>query len=176
MDIEGKLRKLTLDPFGHLKHKLWSKEGPEVKLPNWFPTTKSQESPWFPCVQVACNIPLKSSWRGLQCCFRLHFDQRFAHKIMALQSCRSPNFGNFRLSLGSPETKCHLDVGPVASHRVYYKGKVEVSPKSRPWWVLWVRVCPWWVLTPKVFQLCINQLVLWFCAGSCERLSVCHLS
>jgi hypothetical protein len=23
------------DPFGHLKHKLWPKEGPEVKLPIW---------------------------------------------------------------------------------------------------------------------------------------------
>jgi hypothetical protein len=28
----------------------------------------------------------------------------------------SPNFGNF-------ETKCHLDAGPMASHRVYYKGE-----------------------------------------------------
>jgi hypothetical protein len=27
------------------------------------------------------------------------------------------------LSLGSPETKSHLDVGFVASHRVYYKGE-----------------------------------------------------
>jgi hypothetical protein len=25
--------------------------------------------------------------------------------------------------LGSPETKCHLDAGPMASHRVYYKGE-----------------------------------------------------
>jgi hypothetical protein len=28
-------------------------------------------------------------------------------------------------------------------------GKVVVSPKSRPWWVLWVWVCPWLVLTTK---------------------------
>jgi len=27
------------------------------------------------------------------------------------------------LSLGSPGTKCHLDVGLVESHRVYYKGE-----------------------------------------------------
>jgi hypothetical protein len=31
------------------------------------------------------------------------------------------------------------------------RGKVVASPKSRPWWVLWVRICPWLVLTPKVF-------------------------
>jgi hypothetical protein len=33
------------DPFGHLKHKLWPKEGPEVKLAIWLPSIKSQESP-----------------------------------------------------------------------------------------------------------------------------------
>jgi hypothetical protein len=38
------------DPFGHLKHKLWPKERPRVKLSIWLLTTKSQESPWFPCV------------------------------------------------------------------------------------------------------------------------------
>ncbi len=27
------------------------------------------------------------------------------------------------LSLGSPETKCHLDVGLVERHKVYYKGE-----------------------------------------------------
>jgi len=32
------------DPFEYLKHKLWSKEGLEVKVPIWLPTTKSQES------------------------------------------------------------------------------------------------------------------------------------
>jgi len=28
-----------------------------------------------------------------------------------------------RLSLGSPGTKCHLDVSLVEMHRVYYKGE-----------------------------------------------------
>jgi hypothetical protein len=49
-------------------------------------------------------MSLKSSWQGLQFCFRLHFNRRFAHKIMGPQNHRSPNFG-------SPGTKCHLDVG-----------------------------------------------------------------
>ncbi len=44
------------DPFQHLKHKLWPKERPGVKLP----ITKSQELTRFPCVEVACNKPLKS--------------------------------------------------------------------------------------------------------------------
>jgi hypothetical protein len=38
---------------------------------------------------------------------------------MGPQSCRSPNFGNF----GSPGTKCHLDMGLVERHKVYYKGE-----------------------------------------------------
>jgi hypothetical protein len=40
------------------------------------------------------------------------------------------------------------------------RGKVVASPKSKPWWVLLVRVCPWFVGAPKVLQLCINQLVV----------------
>jgi hypothetical protein len=35
------------DPFGHFKHKLWLKEGSEVKLAIWLSTIKSRESPDF---------------------------------------------------------------------------------------------------------------------------------
>jgi len=43
---------------------------------------------------------------------------------MGPQSCKSPNFGDFKTPpLGSPETKCHLDVGLMERHRVYYKGE-----------------------------------------------------
>jgi hypothetical protein len=34
-----------------------------------------------------------------------------------------PTLGISRLSLGSPGTKCHLGVGPMAKHKVYYKGE-----------------------------------------------------
>jgi hypothetical protein len=47
-------------------------------------------------------------------------------------------------------------------------GKVVASTKFGPWWVLWVRDCSWLVLAPKVLQQSTNQLVGWFCAGSCE--------
>jgi len=125
----------------------------------WFPTTKSQESTRFPCVQVTCDIPLKSSWQGLQLCFRPHLNQRFACKVMGPQSWRSPNFDNF----GTLGTKCYLDVSLAERHIYTIRGKVLVSPKSRPWWVLWIQVCPWLVLAPKVFQLCTNHLVLvWY--------------
>jgi hypothetical protein len=136
------------DPFGHLKHKLWPKKGSGIKLPIWLMIIKSQKSPQFPCIQVACNILLKKYRQGLQLCFRPHLNRRSAHKIMGPQSRKSPNFGNFG--------RCgHLWRGTV-------RGKVVVFLKSGPWWILWVQSCPWLVLAPKVLKLCINQLVVWF--------------
>jgi hypothetical protein len=44
-----------------------------------------------------------------------------------------PTMGIPGLPLESPGTKCHLDVAPVERHRIYYKGKVVASPKSRLW-------------------------------------------
>jgi hypothetical protein len=118
------------DPFGHLKHKLWPKERPGVNLAIWHPTSKSQESTRFPYAQVECHISLERSQWGLQLCFGPHLNWRFTHKVTELQSCRSPNFGNFwtpiwesrdKMPFRSPKTKCHLDVGLVERHRVYYK-------------------------------------------------------
>jgi len=81
--------------FGHLKHKLWPKEGLGVKLPISLPTRKSQESTRFTCLQTVCDIPLESSRRGLQLFFRLHLDPRSACRVMGLQSCGNPNIGDF---------------------------------------------------------------------------------
>jgi hypothetical protein len=75
------------DPFGYLKHRLWPKERPKVKLKVWFPTIKSQESSWFLCMQVACNISLENSQWGLQLCLRPHLNRRFAHKVMGSEVC-----------------------------------------------------------------------------------------
>jgi hypothetical protein len=34
-----------------------------------------------------------------------------------------PTLGISEFTFGSPETKCHLDVGLVEKHKVYYKGE-----------------------------------------------------
>jgi hypothetical protein len=143
------------DPFRHLKHKLWPKEGSWLKLAIWFPTTKSQESPQFHCVQVACDILLKSSWRGLQLCLRFHINRRFAHKVMGV-----PTLGISRLPLGSPGTKWHLSVGLVAKHRVHYKWEGGGFPQV--WAVVsCVSMClPMVHLCTKMLQLRSNQLVV----------------
>ncbi len=79
-------------------------------------------------------------------------------KLWAPKITRVPTLGFSIFPFGSFGIKCHLDMGLMERHKIYYKGKVVASPKSRPWWVLWVQVCPWLVLTPKVFKLCTNQL------------------
>jgi hypothetical protein len=131
------MSKISLrDPFGHLKHKLWPKERPKVKLAIWLPTTKSRELTRFPCVQVACNISLKIFWQGLQLFFKPHFNRRSARKVIGPQSRKSPNFGNFKTPIwvsriGCLETKWHLGAGPIVRHRVYYKGEGGGFPQVR---------------------------------------------
>jgi hypothetical protein len=139
------------DLFGHFKHKLWLKEGLEVKLTVWLSTIKSQESPQFPCMQVASHIPLEFFWWGIQLCFRPHFNQRFAHKIMGLQSHESPNFENFGTPTWESLEKMSFGCWSRGQAQKYtIRGKVVVSPKFGPWWVLRVWSCPWLVPAPKV--------------------------
>jgi hypothetical protein len=42
-----------------------------------------------------------------------------------------PTLGISRLPFGSPGTKCHLDVGLVERHIVYYKGEGGGFPQVR---------------------------------------------
>ncbi len=68
-----------------------------------------------------------------------------------------------RLPLGNLGTKCHLDVGLVEKHIVYYKGEGGGFPQVRVVVSLVNLNYPWFVLAPKVFQLCTNHLVLVLC-------------
>ncbi len=98
--------------FGHLKHKLWAKERPGVKLAVWLPTTKSRESTQFPCVQATCDILLKSSRRGLQLFFRLHCDRSSSQEVMHPQSRRSPDWCNFGTPSWESRDKTPFVCGP----------------------------------------------------------------
>jgi hypothetical protein len=59
--------------------------------------------------------------------------------------------------------KSHLDVGSMASPRVYYKGEGGGFPQVRVVVNLMCPCCPWLVLEPKVLQLCINHFVWVVC-------------
>jgi hypothetical protein len=119
--------------FGHLKHKLWPKEGPGVELPGvrqfWLPTTRSQESTRNTWLQTTCHIPLESSRRELQLCFRQHCDRSFAQEVMRPQSPRSPSWRDF----GTPareswERKAIWMLAPWRGTKYTIRGKVVPSP------------------------------------------------
>jgi hypothetical protein len=81
----------------------------------WLPTTKSQESTRNTWLQTTCDIPLESSQRELQLCFRSHFDPRSARKVMGLQSFGSPVGRDF----GTPGREKPFGCGPRgASQRI----------------------------------------------------------
>jgi hypothetical protein len=64
--------------------------------------------------------------------------------------------------LGSPWTKWHLGVHPVARHKEYYNGEGGGFPQVRAM-VNLMSMCLLVVIrAPKVHQLCTNQLVVWF--------------
>jgi hypothetical protein len=60
--------------------------------------------------------------------------QGFHAKLWAFKVARVSTLTISGLSLGSPETKCLLDVDLVERHKVYtIRGKVVPFPKSGPW-------------------------------------------
>jgi hypothetical protein len=142
--------------FGHLKHKLWS-----IWQFNSQPL-KVENRPDF----LVCKWRATYHWKALNKGYNFDLYRisiRDLHtKFWGPKVVGVPILRISRLPFGNHGTKCHLDVGLVERHILYYKGgKLVASPKSRPWWVLWIRVCMWFVLAPKKFKLCINQLV-WF--------------
>jgi len=104
--FEASMSKMALhEPFGHLQHKLWSKEGPWVKLAIWLSTTKSWESTRSRCVQVKCNTSLKSSQGQLQVCFRPCPNRRSEREVINAQSPKSPNQDSFETPLWESREK-----------------------------------------------------------------------
>jgi len=134
-------------PFGHLKHKLWPKEGSGVKLAIWLLTTKSRESTQFPCMHVVCNIPQS---------------EVFTQNYKAPKSQKSQVWEFRNSHLGVPRQNAIWMWASWRGTKHNIRGKVVASPKFGRWWVLWVWVCPWLVIARKVFQLCINHLVVGF--------------
>jgi hypothetical protein len=117
------------EPFGHLKHKLWSKERSGVKLAVWLLTTKSRESTWSRCVQVKCDTPLESSQGELQLWFWPRPDPSSGREVMNVQSPRNPNRDSFGTPLWESWEKepfgCKCD-GEL--QRILYGGRWWLPP------------------------------------------------
>jgi len=84
-------------------------------------------------------------------------------KLWAPKVARVPILAISGLPLGSPGTKCHLDVDLMERHKGYYKGEGGGFLQVRVVVGLVSSSCPWLVLASKVLQLCTNHLVLILC-------------
>jgi hypothetical protein len=51
---------------------------------------------------------------------------------MSIQNFKTTKVSILRLPFGSPEKKCHLDVGLVESHQIYYREENGAS-SQRLW-------------------------------------------
>jgi len=163
--------------FEYLKHKLWPKKGSGVKVSIWLPTIKSRELPSFTCLHVACHISLEICWQEIIFFFSPHLNQMFAQKVIGLQSCRNPNFRNFEtLDFGVPRQNDIWVQPSWLGTKNIIGGKVVASPKFELCRVLWVCVCVWLVHAPKMPQLHIHQLVVWFVQACVNSWPTCQSS
>jgi hypothetical protein len=116
------------DPFEHITHKLWPKEGPRVKLAIWLSTIKSQESPQFPCVQVVCDIPLEKLLARATTLPKISSQSKVCTQSYGPPKLRKSQLWEFR-PFGNPRTKWHLGAGPMGKYKVYYKGEGDGFPQ-----------------------------------------------
>ncbi len=68
-----------------------------------------------------------------------------------------------RFPLGSPRTKCHLDVGLVERHKIHYKGEGDGFPQVRAMVSFMSVSCPWLILAPKGSNYALTTLCLILC-------------
>jgi len=111
------------DPFGHLKHKVWPKKGWKLNWQFDFWPLKIGNQPDF----LACKWHEIYYWKTLDKGYNFVLDlisiKSLHTKLWGPKITRILMLGISGLPNGSPETKCHLDVGLVERHRVYYKGE-----------------------------------------------------
>jgi hypothetical protein len=116
------------DPFGSLKHKLWPKERSGVKLIIWLLTTKSWESPRFPCVQVTCHIRWKALDKGYNFALDLISIGGLQTKLWAPKAAKVPTLGISELPLGSPRKNVIWMLVLWPGTKFTIKGKVVACP------------------------------------------------
>ncbi len=114
------------DPFGHLKHKLWPKE-----RSIWLWPLKVNNCPNF----LACRWRETYRWKALDEGYNFAWDLisigGLHTKLWDPKIVRIPTLRILEFSFGSPRTKCHLDVGLVERHIVYYNGEGDGFPQVR---------------------------------------------
>jgi hypothetical protein len=136
--------------FGHLKHKLWPKEGRESNCQFDSQPQKVGNRPDL----LSCRGRATYRWKALDESYNFSLD-RIAIRGLLAKLCSSKvagvPFGAISgLPLGSPGKKSHLDVASVESCRVYYKGEGGGFPQVQAVVSLVCPCCSWLVRTPRV--------------------------
>ncbi len=105
--------------------------------------------------------------------FSLNFTSiRGLHKnLWAFQVAKVPILRISKLSTWESRDKMTFGCSHVINQKEYYK---KEATKSKPWWILWIRVCLWLVYAQKMFQLRINQFVVWFVQVHVNSWPACH--
>jgi len=74
-----------------------------------------------------CKCSVTYHWKDFDEGYNFVFDliliKGLHAKLWGPKVAKVPSVEILRLPLGSPGTKCHLDVDLVGNHRVYYKGE-----------------------------------------------------
>jgi len=116
---------------------------------------------------VVCRWRVTYHWKDLDKGYDFSLDlisiRGFHTKLWTFKVAKVPTMGILGLPFGSPRTKWHLGDDPMAKHRIFYKGKVVASLKSRPWWVLWICGYPWFIHAPKCPNYALTNLLFGFC-------------
>jgi hypothetical protein len=141
------------EPFGHLQHKLWQKEGSGVKLAILLPTTKSRESNLTPVCAGGVRHAVGKLSRKATSFLQSSSQSEVWAKSYELIKSRESKSRQFRdSSLGVPGQKAIRMWVPWSNAENTIWGKVVASLEFGPWWVLWVQSCPWLILAPRVLQ------------------------
>jgi hypothetical protein len=140
-----------------------AKKRSKVKFSIWLLSTKSWESPPISShVGGVKHIVGKLSMRATTL-LKISPQSKVYTQSYEPRKLQESQFWEFQDShLGVSEQNGIWVLAPWLSIKNTIWGKVVASPKSGPWWVLWVHGYPRFVRASKVFQLCINQLVIWF--------------
>jgi hypothetical protein len=118
---------------------------------------------------MVCHILLENSQWGLQLCFNLTSIEDLHTKLWASKVTRVPISRILGLPVGASKQNDIWVLALWPSIENTIRGKVMASPKSRPWWVLWVHVYMWfahalkmfsYVLTNLLFSLCMSMWVI----------------
>jgi len=171
------------DPFKFLNISYGQKKGWESNCQFDFRPLKVKNRPNF----LVCRWRATYGWKAFNKGYNFAsglISIGGLHTKLWLSKLRKSQFREFRDShLGVLGQNVIWVMAPWPGSKYIIRGKVVASPKSEPWWVLWIRVCPWliharpwFILAPKVLQLCTNQLVVWFIQFRVSNWIVCQSS